>query len=155
MPWWTILLVMLLTTGPLSAQEPATPPAAPTTVPVSVRVSGVASATGKLTVHVYNDPDPKVFLKREFLIIRQDLANQQPGQVAQVSIPLPPGEYAISAYHDRNDNGKIDSNLIGVPSEPYGWANRVHPKWSPPAWKDVRVTVAAGMNPVEIEVRDW
>ncbi|MEP6360832.1 MAG: DUF2141 domain-containing protein, partial [Balneola sp.] len=36
---------------------------------------------------------------------------------------LPFGEYAIAVYHDKNENGKIDTNLLGIPKEDYGFSN--------------------------------
>ena len=32
-------------------------------------------------------------------------------------------KYAISVYHDINENGKLDKNMIGIPTEPYGFSN--------------------------------
>lgn len=36
---------------------------------------------------------------------------------------VPPGSYAVSAFHDRNGNGVLDSNFIGLPKEPVGMSN--------------------------------
>ena len=36
---------------------------------------------------------------------------------------LAPGKYAIRLMHDENDNGKLDTNLIGMPTEGYGFSN--------------------------------
>jgi uncharacterized protein (DUF2141 family) len=36
---------------------------------------------------------------------------------------LPPGRYAIAAFQDINGNGALDTNLFGIPSEPYGLSN--------------------------------
>ena len=36
---------------------------------------------------------------------------------------LPPGTYAVQVMHDENDNGKLDSNFLGIPSEGYGFSN--------------------------------
>lgn len=36
---------------------------------------------------------------------------------------LPPGRYAIKLYHDANGNGELDSNLLGMPVEGYGFSN--------------------------------
>ncbi len=33
---------------------------------------------------------------------------------------LPDGEYAIFVFHDKNENGKMDKNFLGIPSEGYG-----------------------------------
>jgi uncharacterized protein (DUF2141 family) len=34
-----------------------------------------------------------------------------------------PGEYAVVVFHDANDNGAIDHNLIGFPEEALGFSN--------------------------------
>lgn len=36
---------------------------------------------------------------------------------------LPPGRYAIRVMHDENGNGKLDTNLLGIPKEGYGASN--------------------------------
>jgi len=36
---------------------------------------------------------------------------------------LPAGRYAVQVMHDQNDNGKLDSNFLGIPSEGYGFSN--------------------------------
>jgi uncharacterized protein (DUF2141 family) len=33
---------------------------------------------------------------------------------------LSPGTYAITYIHDENDNGKLDTNVLGMPTEGYG-----------------------------------
>lgn len=36
---------------------------------------------------------------------------------------IPPGTYAIGVIHDENMNGELDTNLLGVPKEGYGFSN--------------------------------
>lgn len=36
---------------------------------------------------------------------------------------LAPGRYAVMVMHDQNDNGKLDSNFMGMPIEGYGFSN--------------------------------
>ncbi len=36
---------------------------------------------------------------------------------------LAPGRYGLMVMHDENDNGKLDSNLLGIPQEGYGFSN--------------------------------
>lgn len=38
---------------------------------------------------------------------------------------LKPGKYAVSLYHDANGNQTLDRNLLGIPSEQYGFSNNV------------------------------
>jgi uncharacterized protein (DUF2141 family) len=54
---------------------------------------------------------------------------------------VPAGTYAISAFHDANNNGKLDSNFLGLPLEAVGMSN--NPKLNgPPRFKPARFTVA-------------
>lgn len=36
---------------------------------------------------------------------------------------VPAGDYAIKLYQDENENGVIDKNTIGIPTEGYGFSN--------------------------------
>lgn len=36
---------------------------------------------------------------------------------------IPPGTYAMAVIHDENMNGKLETNLLGVPTEGYGFSN--------------------------------
>ena len=47
------------------------------------------------------------------------------GRSSSGSENVKPGNYAIAVFHDLNGNGKLDRNLIGLPSEPYGFSNDV------------------------------
>ncbi len=36
---------------------------------------------------------------------------------------LAPGSYALRVMHDENGNGKLDTNVVGMPTEGYGFSN--------------------------------
>jgi uncharacterized protein (DUF2141 family) len=38
-------------------------------------------------------------------------------------LSLPAGQYVFSIYQDSNGNGKLDTNLIGIPREKFGFSN--------------------------------
>ncbi len=57
---------------------------------------------------------------------------------------VPPGTYGISAFHDRNDNEKLDTNLIGVPVEDYGASNNARGVFGPPKFDDARFAYKEG-----------
>ena len=56
---------------------------------------------------------------------------------------LKPGTYAVSAYHDANNNGKMDTNFIGIPKEPTGASNDAKGRMGPPSFKDAQFTLNA------------
>ena len=49
-------------------------------------------------------------------------------------IRLPFGKYAISIFHDVNDNEELDANFIGIPKEPYGFSNNPKSSFGPPGF---------------------
>ncbi len=48
---------------------------------------------------------------------------------------LKPGKYAVRFYHDENLNGKMETNLVGKPTEGYGFSNNVIGKFGPPPFE--------------------
>lgn len=56
---------------------------------------------------------------------------------------LKQGTYAVSAYHDVNNNGKMDANFIGIPKEPTGASNDAKGRMGPPSFKDAQFTLNA------------
>lgn len=53
---------------------------------------------------------------------------------------LPDGEYAVKLIHDDNDNNKLDTNILGIPKEGYGFSNNGG-AFGPPAYKEAKFTV--------------
>ena len=48
---------------------------------------------------------------------------------------LKAGFYAVRYYHDENLSGKMETNLVGKPTEGYGFSNNVIGKFGPPPFK--------------------
>jgi uncharacterized protein (DUF2141 family) len=103
-----------------------------------VTVRGVPSAEGDVRVALYATPE--AFEKRERTFGMVTPARE--GNVEVVFSDLPPGRYGVVAIHDANGNGKLDMNLLGIPTEPYGFGNDAKIKLAPPAFEDMAVTVA-------------
>lgn len=63
------------------------------------------------------------------------------------------GEYAASVFLDRNGNGKLDTDVIGGPKEPWGVSNNAKPKrFGPPAYKDALFRYGGGPMTIEIKL---
>lgn len=48
---------------------------------------------------------------------------------------LPKGRYAVRIFHDENNNGKLDTNFLGIPKESWGTSNNVKAIMAPPDFK--------------------
>ena len=51
------------------------------------------------------------------------------------------GQYAIAVYHDKNKNGKLDTNMLGIPLEDYGFSNNARGRFGPASWSQAKFTV--------------
>ena len=44
---------------------------------------------------------------------------------------LEPGEYAVRLYHDLNDDGEMNTNPFGMPTEPFAFSNDAKVRFGP------------------------
>ena len=56
---------------------------------------------------------------------------------------LPAGRYAVAVYHDENNNGKLDSNRLGLPVERYGFSRDARGIMGPPSFADAAFDLQA------------
>ena len=118
---------------------------------VTVNITGVDSKKGKLQIALFNSSED--FTDKPFKTEVLDLANTN--NLKAVFSQLPPGEYSVAAYHDKNDNGKLDKNLVGAPTEDYGFSNdnRTGMRLSAPSFDDTKFSVANGNQDITVNVR--
>ncbi len=133
-----------------SANEPlmSTPVAAAS---LTIDVSGVKARKGKIQVALYNSakdfPETEPF-RGEVLNITAD------NELKVTFNDLPPGDYAVAVYHDKNSNGKLDKNLLGVPVEDYGFSNDDRgTRLSAPSFDNTKLRVENENITLQIEVR--
>lgn len=105
-----------------------------------VTVANVASADGKVLVGLFDGAAgfPRQVARGEIVGAAQRDAQ---GRLRVVFSGLPPGSYAVSAVHDRDGDGRLNRNLMGVPSEPYGFSGRGAGRFGPPEFTEAAVVV--------------
>lgn len=101
-------------------------------------------ASTKIWVSVFSEKD---FLEKSI----QTKSAVVSGSKVIVEFDLPPGEYAVSTYHDLNSNDKLDRYFIGKPKEPYGFSNNVNP-FGKPSYKDCKFTLANSPKSISIKL---
>ena len=93
---------------------------------LSIEIAEIRNNTGNIMLQVFDEHE-KVLTRQISPIMENKCL---------FSIPdLKPGKYAVRYYHDENLNGKMDTNLIGKPTEGYGFSNNVIGKFSPPPFE--------------------
>ncbi|OXB13940.1 hypothetical protein B0A68_13875 [Flavobacterium reichenbachii] len=103
---------------------------------LTVKISGLKDNSGIVKVGLYNSE--QTFLKTTYKSMISEIKNNQ----AIVTFTgIPAGEYAISTFHDENNNGILDKNMMGIPSEDYAASNNAKGFMGPPSYKDAKFTV--------------
>ncbi|MEM6411993.1 MAG: DUF2141 domain-containing protein [Pseudomonadota bacterium] len=52
-----------------------------------------------------------------------------------------PGEYGVKVFHDEDDDGEMDTNPFGIPTEAYAFSNNAKGRFGPANWEDAKFTV--------------
>jgi uncharacterized protein (DUF2141 family) len=66
---------------------------------------------------------------------------------------LPEGEYAIKAFHDEDANDDLNTNLLGIPVEDYGFSNNARGMFGPPSWEDAKFRFNDETKVIEIVIK--
>ena len=53
---------------------------------------------------------------------------------------------SLRAFRDTNGNQKLDTNLVGIPSEPFAFSNNAKAQLGPPKPEATRFTLKPGLN---------
>jgi uncharacterized protein (DUF2141 family) len=127
-----------------------------------VAIDGVASSSGTLMVGLYDSEEH----------FRSAIANASnlgslndrsrlvgiamravAGTQSVVFTDLKPGTYGVIVFHDENDNGKLDENLWGVPTEGYGFSNNAEGFLAAPSFKDAAVMLDCADRAIAITLK--
>lgn len=120
----------------------------------ALATAGAAAQAYDLTVEVYNARSDKgtvdgALYGDEASWLKQSLQGErQPASTKTVLVyrNLQPGHYALSLFHDENGNGKLDSNIAGIPTERYGFSRDARGRMGAPAFADAAVELRSDMT---------
>jgi len=88
--------------------------------PLQVRVTNITKVQGKVMLAVYDRQEDFLTDNVVTSAIAEVHGNEVIMNLDGLVLSHP---YAISIYHDVNSNGKLDTNIMRIPTEPYGFSN--------------------------------
>jgi uncharacterized protein (DUF2141 family) len=127
---------------------PAPPPAAAASAPaplargiLTVRIQGLRHDRGTIFVALYDN-------RRAFAAKQGQAhgATTRPQNRSAVVVfeNVVPGKYAVAFFQDENANQKLDTSLLGVPTEGFGFSKDVMGKLGPPTFEAAAIDIPAG-----------
>lgn len=118
-----------------------------------LQFSNIDAAQGSIYLAVYDKRHK--FLDETAVLFQKVIPVVQSGNL-EIALPeLPAGTYAISCFHDVNGNGKLDTNFLGIPTEPYGFSNNARPKFRAPNWEEAKFDWQPGAEMLRIRLEKW
>ncbi len=118
---------------------------------VTLVFTGVASGQGQVAISVWDSAGS--YLKRPYLAKRFSVGTVIDGEL-QVLLQEPlPKFCVVSAYYDKNNNGELDTNWLGVPLEAVGTTNDAQGKFGPPSYAAGLVEITGGAQVLHIPLR--
>jgi uncharacterized protein (DUF2141 family) len=133
-----IIPALILIAGPASAAR------------IIVTIDGLHSANGNVFVGLYASPN-KFLQGTQCDAYRKVRASTGPITVAFDN--LPPGTYAVGAYHDENANGHLDTSPVGLPIEGYALSNGIRAVFAKPDFYQAAFIVGGGDKPIGLHIR--
>jgi len=125
-----MIALLLLMCGPVA------PGTKHSTGKITVKLTGFKNSSGMAGISIYNSPagfpsDPFKSMKIEFVAIDENAATITFSSLAE-------GEYAISAFHDENNNGRLESTWYGAPKEGVGVSNNIRGNFGAPKFDEAK-----------------
>lgn len=126
MVWFATIIAGVLASVPVTAARGNN---------ITVHVSSFRSVKGSLRCRLYSRgdgfPGKPPFEAEQSVAVTAKTMTCKFGSVA-------PGTYAVALFHDENDNGKLDTNFVGIPREGVGVSNNKLRSFGPPTWDDAK-----------------
>ena len=118
-----------------------------------VHLSGIRACQGALMLAVYDKADSFLQAGAGVTTARIPLKSAPCEPVVTQHLSLPYGRYALAVYQDANDNGKLDSNWLGRPTEPWGVSNRIRPLMRAPRFAESAFNFAPDRGEIPLDLR--
>lgn len=116
---------------------------------LSIKIDGITDIKGNLGILLFNSeigyPDESVKALKSFIIKVES---------ATMIIELgefPTGDYAVTLIQDKNLNGILDKNMIGIPKEPFGFTKLQEIPFGAPSFDETSFQLnKSTMEPIKL-----
>lgn len=116
-----------------------------------VQINQANSDNGKILVLVFNSPEgyPET-IDKAFKRLVLTPKNRQAEFLLE---NIPSGKYAITVLHDEDENGKMNTSMMGFPQEKYGFSNNPKIYLGPPSFEKAAISLGKETKTIQINLR--
>lgn len=103
---------------------------------LNITVNNIKNPEGQLIIALFDSKED--FLNKPFKSQTIEVNNNS----ANIKFEnLPDGHYSVSIIYDRNENGELDKNFFGIPTEGFGFSKKSMGAFGPPSYNDTKIEV--------------
>jgi len=109
---------------------------------LTIEIKGLRNDNGNVLYELFDQN------QKSLIIGTSDITNKKCVIILE---NLKNGKYAFNYIHDENKNKKLDTKMLFIPKEGFGYSNNVDAKFGPPAFKkwmfDLRSNMKMSCHP--------
>ena len=137
---WILLLVLMGGSVSLSAQSDYT-----------IRFQHLSKKKGVLYIGWYRDAAS--FRQPSKAVFSRQVPVSGVDSVSVVFPQVPAGKYAVAVFFDLDGDGVLDTNVLGIPKERYGFSNNVYPTFRAANFTEAAFDVGTGPGSQTIRLK--
>lgn len=116
---------------------------------IELHVVGIEEVKGELYIGLYDD---NINFRNTDSVFMKQIVPVDGHEIISVMENLPKSEYALTLFHDKNSNGKLDKNWFGKPKEKYGFSNHQKIRFKAPGFEKCSFYVS-GDTEIQIQMK--
>jgi uncharacterized protein (DUF2141 family) len=117
-----------------------------------IDIQNINGGTGIIWIGIYDSADN--YLVKEKAILKEVKINAAGPKKIQIE-DLPYGNYAVALFHDLNENGEMDRDWLGIPSEPFAFSGQPTSRFRLPRFEEVKFTFSPGSATLTTHLQRW
>ena len=118
---------------------------------LKLQLDGLKDDRGQFLIAVYQDAGSFLDSKKA---VKETIVPVSEAKAGIVVAQLPVGTYAVAVVQDKNSNGKLDTNFLGIPREPFGISQNASAWFGPPSFEQSKFELTEGMQ-LNIKLREY
>lgn len=120
---------------------------------LTVQIDNIESTSGVIWVGVYDSAD--TFLDKDKAILKRVEIRHSGSLSLRISNLSYGKDYAVAVLHDINNNGDLDRNFFGIPTEPFAFSGRIQSSWRAPRFDEVKFRINHYNQTLRLHLKSW
>lgn len=117
-----------------------------------IEINGFENNDGSARILVFADTEKKGFpAKTDKAMIKKIVPIKNNKAICEID-DIPYGNYAVSAHHDEDGNGKVNKNWVGIPNEGLGASNDAKGNFGPPSFDKAKIEINSPKKTIVINL---